>query len=201
VPLRPGGVVHADGVIRRSPRLLLLVVALLAAACGDDDGPEATDGNGSGATTAVAGEETDDGSDEALTLGDEAVIEYRYGDSSVPPEYHRSYTVTVDREQIEFVVDSYGEVLHEATETTPPEVWEELAGSVSDVVGLEVDDADECAGGTSRSIEIVDGAETVVDLGFGVCGTAGARAADALGAYIDPALEVIPDWSEHLSVD
>jgi len=40
-------------------------------------------------------------------------IIYSYGDSSVPPQYHRSYTITVTNEKLHIVVDSYGDILHE----------------------------------------------------------------------------------------
>ena len=34
-------------------------------------------------------------------------ITYHFGDASVPPEYHRSYTITVAPDKIDMVVDSY----------------------------------------------------------------------------------------------
>ena len=36
-------------------------------------------------------------------------IIYRFGDASVPPDYHRSYTITVTAGGVRIVVDSYGD--------------------------------------------------------------------------------------------
>ncbi len=44
-------------------------------------------------------------------------IEYRFSDSSTPPMYHRSYTITINAQQVECVVDVYGTEL--ANETYP----------------------------------------------------------------------------------
>jgi hypothetical protein len=38
-------------------------------------------------------------------------IEYRFDDSSVPPQYHRSYSITVTEQELRIVVDSYGDIL------------------------------------------------------------------------------------------
>jgi hypothetical protein len=38
-------------------------------------------------------------------------ITYRFEDSSVPPEYHRSYTITLTPERVNIVVDSYGDFI------------------------------------------------------------------------------------------
>ena len=42
-------------------------------------------------------------------------IVYSYGDSSVPPKYHRSYTITATKDGIRIVVDSYGNILADTT--------------------------------------------------------------------------------------
>ena len=43
-------------------------------------------------------------------LGD-ITISYGYQDASVPPEYHRSYTIILTNENYRFQVDSYGEII------------------------------------------------------------------------------------------
>ncbi len=40
-------------------------------------------------------------------------IEYSYGDSSVPPEYHRSFVVHITKEKITIKVDSYGDIIND----------------------------------------------------------------------------------------
>ncbi len=49
-------------------------------------------------------------------------IIYRFRDASVPPQYHRSYRISVTTTQAKVVVDSYGKRLNESTaELTPSE--------------------------------------------------------------------------------
>ncbi|MGB3713694.1 MAG: hypothetical protein WA996_04615, partial [Candidatus Promineifilaceae bacterium] len=40
-------------------------------------------------------------------------LTYRFGDASVPPEYHRSYSVSITPGEARIVVDSYGDILAE----------------------------------------------------------------------------------------
>lgn len=53
-------------------------------------------------------------------------ITFEFRDASVPPQYHRSYTIDVTSTQSHLVVDSYGEVLADTTENVKPEVWKSL---------------------------------------------------------------------------
>jgi hypothetical protein len=47
-------------------------------------------------------------------LGD-ITISYGYQDASVPPDYHRSYTIILTNENYRFMVDSYGEIIKDTT--------------------------------------------------------------------------------------
>ena len=49
----------------------------------------------------------------------------RVPDASVPPQYHRSVTLTVTREDAHIVIDSYGDVLADERVPTPPAVWDD----------------------------------------------------------------------------
>lgn len=40
-----------------------------------------------------------------------ASFRYNFEDSSVPPPYHRSYSITVDSTSVKLLIDSYGDVL------------------------------------------------------------------------------------------
>jgi len=128
-------------------------------------------------------------------IGDDAVIEYHYGDSSVEPEFHRSYTLTISSDEVHVVVDSYGDVLQDTTAPVPAEVWTGLVENVGELAAIDPDDGDDgCDGGTSRSMTVTDGGEAVYDVAFGVCGGANDAAADRLDAYVAPVTEAIPDW-------
>jgi hypothetical protein len=151
--------------------LAALTLVALAVGCGDDD------------------------SGDDVTLSDDAVIEYHFGDSSVPPEVHRSYTLTIDRTEVHAVVDSYGDLIGEDTVPLPDEVWTGLADNLDAVTDLDVsDDDDGCSGGTSRELTITDGDDEVVDVAFSVCGGSNESAAGELDDYVAPVIDAFPDW-------
>jgi len=95
-----------------------------------------------------------------------ATITYRYGDSSVPPKYHRSYEVRATANQIRLVVDSYGDVLTDTIYSIKTKDFSIL------VEGLELyniasskketEDKKGCTGGTSRSIAYADSTGKVI---------------------------------------
>jgi hypothetical protein len=188
---------HPD---RRHPRRLAAGLALVVAlgslaGCGDDDTVASDD------TTSTTGSPDTTGAS-VSTISDDATIVYRYGDSSVPPEYHRSYTLEIDRTEVAVEVDSYGEVLHSFSEPLPAEVWEELVAGSPDVLGIEIADDDEgCAGGTSRALRIDDGGETLLDVGFAQCGDSGTVAAATADEWVRPVIAAVPDWSTYLATD
>lgn len=150
-----------------------------------------------GLASLVAGCGGDDDDADDVSLSDDAQITYAFGDASVPPEFHRSYTLTIDATEVHAVVDSYGDVVGEVTEDLPAEVWDGLVADVGSIADLDASDDDEgCAGGTSRSIQITDGGETVVVKEIYACGGGNEGPATVLDAYIEPVLDTIPNWSE-----
>ena len=155
---------------------LSLVAAVGVIACGDDD------------TASSIG-----------AVSDNAVIEYHYGDASVPPQFHRSYLLTITRTSVRGVVDSYGNELADETAAIPSEVWNGLVAQLDDLADLDVDKGEGCTGGTSRSLTVVDGNTTRLDLAFDVCGDANAPAAKRLDDAIKPVTEQIPNWAEFVS--
>jgi len=165
-------------VTATTARLALVLASVglvgVAAACGDDDGADDDDGD--------------------VTLSDEASITYEFGDASVPPEFHRSYTLTIDATEVRAVVDSYGDVIEDVTAPLPADVWAGLAADGGTVADLDVEDDGGCDGGTSRSLEITDRGETLADSSFSVCGGANEAPAEVVDAYVQPVLDAIPDW-------
>ncbi len=53
-------------------------------------------------------------------------IRYRFVDASVPPDYHRSYTVTASENDWHFTVDSYGKIISDSTQKMTEEWWKEI---------------------------------------------------------------------------
>jgi hypothetical protein len=132
---------------------------------------------------------------ERIELTDDAEIVYRFGDSSVPPEYHRSYTLTVTKNELHVVVDSYGDIINDVVRPTSPEAWSILVTTFEGVAGVEsVENDDGCAGGTSSSLRIVDNRRELVDVGVSNCGGSGGSEAEALDLYIKPVIDSLADW-------
>ncbi|HET9200504.1 MAG TPA: hypothetical protein VFO84_05960 [Dehalococcoidia bacterium] len=159
-----------------APRLLLLAIALtiLSTACGGDD---------------------DDAEASGEPLSDSATIEYRYDDASIPPEFHRSYELSISKDEADFVVDIYGDVVRDETVEVPPEAWAELANTEHPVFELEPEATEgDCAGATARRLTVTDGGDEVLDLDFEVCGGANDEAASVVDGYVQPLIDTIPDW-------
>jgi len=81
------------------------------------------------------------GLDPALTR-----VDYRYTDSSVAPEFHRSYDLSARADDVTIVVDSYGEILHDETASIDDATWQALLRSAA---ALEIDSpggTDDCDG-------------------------------------------------------
>ncbi len=131
-------------------------------------------------------------------LPDDAVVSYRYNDSSVPPPYHRSVELTVTQDEARIVIDSYGDVLADETAPTPPEAWEQLGATLPDVQGLEVDDPPEqgCAGGTSIQLSVTAGEDVLLDLAPEFCGGSNADLEAPINAWIAPARALFPPTRE-----
>lgn len=155
---------------RLSRALLLLPLALLAVGCGTS-ATEAT----------VTG------------LPDDATVTYAFQDASVPPQYHRSVTLTVTKSDSRIVVDSYGDVLADEQVPTPAEVWDTLGSTLDDVTGLEVAGPVEgCVGGTGIALTVATPVETLVDLDPQFCGGSNDGLDEAITVWIAPARALFP---------
>jgi hypothetical protein len=90
---------------------------------------------------------------------DNYVFKYRYRDASVPPEYHRSYTIRVTPERVYLSVDSYGTILLEDSFKLKPDRYQSfVAGLLAlDIRKREVRANDGCAGGTTDHLELFTG--------------------------------------------
>ena len=81
-------------------------------------------------------------------------VEYRYTDSSVPPQYHRSFVIDVTRDTARVVVDSYGEVLARDSRAISPEEFRAVLETIEEA-GLTIVPEKEnegCTGGTTETV-------------------------------------------------
>lgn len=130
----------------------------------------------------------------AAGLPGDATVTYAFRDSSVPPPYHRSFVITVDRHTARIVVDSYGAVLADRTVPTPPGVWEQLANTVGDLDGIHIEEPEQgCTGGTGFTLSVSDGGFT---LEGAACGGANSNAEQRVAAWIRPARSLFPPMEQ-----
>jgi hypothetical protein len=91
-------------------------------------------------------------------------VEYRFGDSSVAPDYHRSYVITITGSAKTIAIDSYGNVLltKQYTNTTSDfQAFKELLSKKGIKKHKKIDSA--CCGGTSETLRLYKGDETIFD--------------------------------------
>lgn len=135
-------------------------------------------------------------------LASDALISYQFLDASVPPQYHRSYELTVTREKSRIVVDSYGDILAEETVPTDPAVWAELGGTLESVLGLAAQEVQQgCTGGTVTSLTVVEGTSALVELVLDECAGANEDATSAVNAWIAPARAQFPAMDQLAPVE
>lgn len=138
-----------------------VVALVLLAACGSDS--SVTTRRSESADTAATGDVvTSPTVSPAPAGGDIATVVYEFHDASVPPEYHRSYTLTVTAETASLVVDSYGDVVAEDTAEVDPAMWASTLAAATAMAGTPSVGPTDCAGGTSDELIALDAAGTQV---------------------------------------
>lgn len=82
---------------------------------------------------------------------------YRFVDSSVPPQYHRSYTITVRQESIELTVDSYGEILAAYTLPLAEKGFQKFIAKLRriEIFTVEPGEDERCSGGITDKFDII----------------------------------------------
>ncbi len=139
-------------------------------------------------TAACSSDASDPGATSKGSLPSDATVTYSFHDSSVPPPYHRSYTLTVTQEESRIVVDSYGDVLADETTTTSPQVWQQLSADYPQVAGLSADNpTDGCVGGTSFDLDVMDPGATLQQLSVDLCGGSNEQVEEQVTLWISPA--------------
>jgi hypothetical protein len=84
-------------------------------------------------------------------------ITYRFQDSSVPPEYHRSYTINVTKAKARIIVDSYGNVINRAEVKLKEGQFREILEAINQgKITISSDNKDDsgCTGGTSEGLKV-----------------------------------------------
>lgn len=81
-------------------------------------------------------------------------ITYHFGDSSVPPPYHRSYTISASLDSVKIKVDSYGEILAQKSFKLDKGKFKEICDILEQCKFANCSEKknDGCTGGTSESV-------------------------------------------------
>ena len=83
-------------------------------------------------------------------------IKYRYVDASVPPDYHRSYTITASESDWHYTIDSYGTIISDSTQRMTEAWWREIKSAYKKAnlrLGKE-NERNGCTGGTQVIIDV-----------------------------------------------
>lgn len=85
-------------------------------------------------------------------------VRYHFQDASVPPPHHRSVTVTVSLESVDYVIDSYGDIISEAHAPGSQETLDKAIAAY-EAANFKPAPSKEpgCTGGTSRSVRVEQG--------------------------------------------
>jgi hypothetical protein len=83
-------------------------------------------------------------------------IEYTFKDASKPPQYHRSYLITVTQQTAGLIIDSYGEQLYEEQLQLDSSQYKQLIATIhkSKLHLVKEEDSQGCTGGTSDILQL-----------------------------------------------
>ncbi len=81
-------------------------------------------------------------------------ITYQFSDASVPPDCHRSFSITVTDNQASIVVDSYGDILADETYPITAGQFDDLRKGLerNRIMNCAPTDDEGCTGGTCERI-------------------------------------------------
>ena len=100
-------------------------------------------------------------------------IVYVFGDSSVPPRYHRSYIITATKDEISIIVESYGNLLADTSFAFTAKDFKILEDAIIEA-GLknqeETGKEHDCSGGTTKYITVFSGDKEVMNAYAYKCG-------------------------------
>lgn len=99
-------------------------------------------------------------------------MEYRFGDASVAPQYHRSYTISISSSQKTITIDSYGDVLLQRQYDNTAEEYQKFREAVAEkgISTHEETEVSGCTGGKTECVRLYKGDEMYFDAYMYHCG-------------------------------
>jgi len=128
-------------------------------------------------------------------------IEYDFGDSSVPPKYHRSYKIRIMEDTISITVDSYGDILNEKSFPLAENDLNEIINAVKNIdFNKKYSENEGCTGGVTKALTLkTKTSEFKVDVY--VCGGLSKNDMLELDAAAAVITSKIPDFEKELMRD
>ncbi len=128
-------------------------------------------------------------------------IIYHFGDASVPPEYHRSYTIVITAEKVRIVVDSYGEILADELYGITSKQFDNIRKSLerNKIKNCTLGDDEGCSGGTFERISYSDNENEIFSGTVYHCGEndTGNFCGDITG-FVDDVKKMVPNLDKLL---
>ncbi len=92
-------------------------------------------------------------------------VTYRFTDSSVPPRYHRSYSIVVTAQTVSLTVDSYGDIIAQKKRPSSPEQLQILLALLDEAQIRKGRKSKElgCTGGTGDRISTHQAGDPIFD--------------------------------------
>lgn len=91
-------------------------------------------------------------------------VEYRFGDSSTHPDFHRSYTIVITADKMSITIDSYGTELLARDYPNTAEAYNAFIDKLSNT-GIKKNKPKDnpCSGGTTESLKLFKGDDCFLD--------------------------------------
>ncbi|MCB9195885.1 MAG: hypothetical protein H6600_03210 [Flavobacteriales bacterium] len=93
-------------------------------------------------------------------------LQFRFHDSSVPPKYHRSYSIIFQEDEVRVTVDSYGDILADTTIKIGKDQVEQAFGLLKKNNIAEKKETEKeagCTGGTGISVKFGSAEQVICD--------------------------------------
>ena len=140
----------------------------------------------------------DDGEDNMTNTAIQEIT-YHFGDASVPPEYHRSYTITVSPDKVRVVVDSYGDIIADRSYEVANKQFDKIINSIerNKIRNCTFDDDEGCTGGTLERVSFSYGNNIIFSGSVYHCG--GKDTGDLCGditSFADDVKDLVPNFEK-----
>lgn len=134
------------------------------------------------------------------SAGEVDFLRFKFHDSSVPPEFHRSYLLYFHDDEVRVVIDSYGDILAEETVKIGEDKVKEafsLIGKFKIADKSSKSEGKGCTGGTGISVSYGKGETTLCDgYNYFCAGEESGSLQGDLKGFEDKLTDLIPNFGQ-----